>query len=125
MEIFQLLDYIDRLEKDAKGSLVAILILGIILKNENTWGYQIKLKLLEITNNNIQINDSTLYTILRSMENQYELVNSHKIDRKRTYQLTKHGKLKFQEIIQFWNDLFLSGLSYFRNLNLDLPETEV
>ena len=62
------LNLIDRLDKDAKGSLVFILILAIIHKEQNTWGFQIKKKLQLVLIADLEINDSTLYTTLRILE---------------------------------------------------------
>lgn len=116
------MNLIDRLEKDAKGSLTTILILAIIHKHENTWGYQIKQILSEITKIENPINDSTLYTTLRNLENNYKLIKSEFSDRRRTYKLSDSGEVEINNIYSYWTQLILNSIEYFNNAQIPLPK---
>ena len=109
--------YITRLEKDAKGSLTAILILAIINQDKMTWGYKIKKKLAEITNKNIEVNYSTLYTILRNFEVKYSLVESEMEDKRRHYSITTKGRQILSEMGEFWDNLLDVSRVAFKNLD--------
>ncbi|NHJ01891.1 MAG: PadR family transcriptional regulator [Candidatus Heimdallarchaeota archaeon] len=108
--------YLTRLEKDAKGSLTAILILTIINHDEMTWGYKIKKKLSEITNRDIEVNYSTLYTILRNFEEKYFLVDSKMEDKRRYYSITNKGRQILSEMSDFWDNLIDTSRVAFKNL---------
>lgn len=116
------LNLIDRLEKDAKGSLVFILILAIIHKEQNTWGYQIKKKIQLVMNTDQEINDSTLYTTLRNLEKNYGFVTSEFIDKRRMYKLSEYGKEHIYDIYDYWMNLLSQSVMSFKILNLDIPE---
>lgn len=109
--------YLTRLEKDAKGSLTAILILMIIKYDEKTWGYNIRKKLARITNKSIEINYSSLYTILRNFEEKYFLVESIMEDKRRYYSMTPKGNKELLEIRDFWKDLIETGNVAFKHLD--------
>lgn len=112
------LNLIDRLDKDAKGSLVFILILAIIDKKDNPWGYQIKKELQIIMNTDQAISDSTLYTTLRNLENNYKFVISEIIDKRRIYKLSEFGKSHIQSIYDYWINLLELSKSSLKNLNI-------
>ena len=118
----QTLNLIDRLEKDAKGSLVFILILAIIHTEGETWGYQIKKKLQVIMNSNQEINDSTLYTTLRNLEKNYGFVDSEFINKRRMYKLTMYGKDHINDIYEYWIKLLKQSLFSFKSLGLEIPK---
>lgn len=116
------LNLIDRLEKDAKGSLVFILILAIIHTDQNTWGYQIKKKLQLIMNSDQEISDSTLYTTLRNLEKNYGFVTSEFIEKRRIYKLSEYGKEHINVIYDYWIKLLQQSAMSFKLLGLNLPE---
>lgn len=116
------LNLIDRLDKDAKGSLVFILILAIIHKEQNTWGYQIKKKLQLVLNADQEINDSTLYTTLRNLEKNYGFVTSEFIEKRRIYKLSEYGKDHIYDIYDYWMKLLSQSILSFKILDLELPE---
>lgn len=107
---------IDRLEKDVKGSLTTILILGIIRMEGRTWGYQIKKKLKEVTKNDSYIKDSSLYTILRNLETHYKLVVSEMEERRRYYSLTDRGVQQINQAFTYWLNLVRSSSQAFEEL---------
>lgn len=107
---------IDRLEKDVKGSLTTILILGIIRMEGRTWGYQIKKILKELTKNDTSIKDSSLYTILRNLENHYKLVVSEMEERRRYYSLSDRGVQEINQTFTYWLNLVRSSLQTFEEL---------
>lgn len=107
---------IDRLEKDVKGSLTTILILGIIRMEGRTWGYQIKKKLKELTKSETSIKDSSLYTILRNLETHYMLVVSEMEERRRYYSLTDRGVQEINQTFTYWLNLVRSSLQTFEEL---------
>ncbi|MHA2226429.1 MAG: PadR family transcriptional regulator [Candidatus Hodarchaeales archaeon] len=108
----------DRIEKDAKGSLNAILILGIIRMKGNTWGYQIKKILKELTGGRYQIKDSSLYTILSNLEDKYRLISSTKESKLRYYSLTNLGVEEIKRACIYWQDLMKISDDVFEKIGL-------
>jgi DNA-binding PadR family transcriptional regulator len=106
----------DRIEKDAKGSLIALLILGIIQMEKKTWGYQIKKKLKEITVDTFRIKDSSLYTILNNLQEKYNLIQSNKDGKLRYYTITKHGSEEIKRGYIYWQRLVKIGNEAFETL---------
>lgn len=96
---------VKRLMKDVKGSLTTLFILGIIQKFEKSWGYQIKKELRSISGSEEDINDSSLYTVLRKLEQEYNILESTMVKRRRFYSLTDEGKKDFDNAINFWLQL--------------------
>jgi DNA-binding PadR family transcriptional regulator len=117
------LNLIGRLEKDAKGSFVFILILAIIHTEQNTWGYQIKKKLQMIMNSEQEINDSTLYTTLRNLEKNYGYVTSEFVDKRRIYHLSEFGKEHIAEIYTYWMKFLEQSILIFEMLGIEIPKT--
>ena len=109
----------ERLEKDARGALTAILILSIIQKEEKIWGYQIKKELKEITNATSHIKDSSLYTVLRNLEKNYKLLSSEMKERRRYYSLTKLGRQEIAHAFEYWLGLVQTSISAFEKLRID------
>ena len=109
---------LDRLEKHVKGSLNAVLILGIIKKEKRAYGWQIKKKLKEITKADTYIKDSSLYTILRNLENNHKLVTSEIYDQRRYYSVTELGKEEILRACHYWLDLFHVSKEAFEKLDL-------
>ena len=100
MILEKILSLSSRIEKEMNGALTTTLILYFIGTSKKVYGYQIKknLKLL----NNLDIQSSTLYTILRKLENNHKLVESEKPDIRRFYKLTDTGKEELQSLIDIW-----------------------
>ena len=109
----------ERLEKDARGALTAILILSIIQKEEKIWGYQIKKELKEITNATSHIKDSSLYTVLRNLEKNYKLLSSEMKERRRYYSLTELGKQEITHAFEYWFSLIQTSMRAFEKLRID------
>jgi len=109
----------DRLEKNVKGTLTAILILGIIRKEKRTYGWQIKKKLKDVTKADSYIKDSSLYTILRSLENNHGLVTSEMNNRRRYYSLTELGQEEIPRAYHYWIDLILVSKEAFEKLDFE------
>jgi DNA-binding PadR family transcriptional regulator len=115
------LSLLNRLEKEIKGSLITLLILVIIMKNEKIWGYQIKLTLKKLTGSNIQ--NSTLYTILRNLEKNYDLLTSEMIERRRYYTLSTKGIKETYKAINYWFTMMNSSLELFNELKVIIPKS--
>jgi len=115
--------YLTRLEKDAKGSLTAILILMIIKHDKQTWGYNIRKKLAAITDKTIEVNYSSLYTILRNFEEKYSLIESKIEDKRRYYSITSKGNKELVEISNFWKNLIDTANAAFKQLDNLVQET--
>ena len=109
---------IDRLDKDVKGSLTFILIILIIKTEKRTWGYQIKKKLQILTQSDSAISDSTLYTVLRNLENNYWLIESEVEERRRYYSLTKLGITETDRVAKYWQNLLLTSVELFQKLDV-------
>jgi DNA-binding PadR family transcriptional regulator len=118
---FPFLSFFDRLDKDVKGSLTVILILGIIKREEITWGYQIKKELQRISNSEERIKDSSLYTILNSLEKQYGLLVSKSQDRRRYYSLSQIGKDNLSDIFTYWINFVLKSLQSLNEIGISVP----
>lgn len=106
----------DRIQKDAKGSLGAILILSIIKMEKKTWGYQIKKTLGNLTVGKFQIKDSSLYTILNNLEKKYRLIQSTKERKLRFYSLTELGFEELERVQNYWQELIAIGNEAFKNM---------
>ena len=106
----------DRIEKDAKGALSAILILSIIKMEGRTWGYHIKKQLSFLTAGKFQIKDSSLYTILNNLEEKYKLIQSIKEKKLRYYSLTELGFEELQLSHDYWQELVAIGNSVFKKM---------
>ena len=101
----EILDIIDRFEKELKGALTTLIILLIIQKEKEIYGYKIKKLLKEITVSEKMITDSTLYTSLRSLESKYKLIKSSTDDRRVYYSLTESGSINIDKLIKFWRSI--------------------
>ena len=101
----EILDIIDRFEKELKGALTTLIILLIIQKEKEIYGYKIKKLLKEITVSDKMITDSTLYTSLRSLESKYKLIKSSTDDRRVYYSLTDSGSINIDKLIKFWRSI--------------------
>lgn len=110
----------ERLEKDVRGYLTTLLILGIIKKQKRTWGYQIKQELKLITESSAYINDSSLYTILRNLESEKygQLVKSEMVKRRRYYVLSKKGETDLDSAVIQWLNLMEKSKTLFSDLEL-------
>ena len=95
----------DRFEKDQVGILLSILILQIIKREKRIWGYDIKQILTKITENKIEIKNSTVYTILKSFESKYALLESEMEERRRYYKLTEKGIKNLSLILNDWKKM--------------------
>ena len=107
---------IERLTKDVKGTLTTLIILGIIKKNDRIWGYQIKKELMNISGSKEEISDSSLYTVLRKLEQVYKVVKSTMEERRRYYSITKDGEEHYSKAIQYWYQLMELGKSELNKL---------
>lgn len=108
----------ERLEKDMKSGYITILILQIIKNEKQVWGYRIKQLLQQLTGNEIQ--NSSLYTILRNLESKYHVVTSEMIDRRRYYVLTPEGHKQSLKAVNFWSELLSESKTHFKKLNIPL-----
>jgi len=119
----QVLKLIDRLKKDAKGSLTTILILGAIKEGEgSSWGYGIKQHLRELTDSSSEIKDSSLYTILKSLEIKYNLIKSETREKRRYYALTELGEQDYRKACEFWYDLIRTSINALEILNFPIKK---
>ena len=112
-----MLSFTDRLNKEIKGSLNALLILLIIQKSKKTWGYHIKQTLKILMGESIQ--NSSLYTILRNLESNYGLLKSEMHERRRYYSLTDKGIQETQDAVQYWLNMHKKSLKIFKNFDIN------
>lgn len=96
-------DLVNRVVGDIESTLTTIMILNIILTKGKIWGYQLKQEMFQITGSEIQ--NSTLYTILRNLELKYAILESEMIDRRRYYWLTKPGIAVVHTLIIRWFEM--------------------
>lgn len=100
--------------RDALNSLTILLTLEVI-GHEPTWGYKIKKKVEEIMSQYIedyQFKISSLYTLLRRLEEKNGLIRSYykvnnedynqRNNSRRWYRLTEVGKIELQKIRRNW-----------------------
>ena len=92
----------DRFEKDQTGIILSILILLIIRNEKSIWGYDIKQHLLNLTEGKLEINNSTVYSILKTFETKYLILKSEMVERRRYYMLTEKGKKDLIIILNDW-----------------------
>lgn len=98
---------IERFDKDVKGSLTALLIIGIIVKHKRIWTYQIKKTLKTITNSEDNISNSSLYSLLGRLEKDYHLIYSEKDKevQRRFYMATEKCETEFNRVKAYWIEL--------------------
>jgi DNA-binding PadR family transcriptional regulator len=96
-------DLVTRVIGEVDSILTTIIIINIILDKGKIWGYQLKQEIRLITGSEIQ--NSTLYTILRNLELKYAILESEMIDRRRFYWLTKPGIVVANSLIIQWFDM--------------------
>ncbi len=114
----QEIPFLMRLEKEVKGMLTTLLILGIIKKEKRIWGYKIKKNLKQLTQADSYISDSSLYTTLRSLEKKYGLLSSKMEERRRYYFLTDLGSQITDQAFTYWLRLVQEGNFAIEKLNL-------
>lgn len=100
---------ISRFDKEIKGSLITLLILLIIKQNNKTYGYEIKKFLKELIPMDEFLPDSSLYTILRSLQNRYELIESEQGETKVYYSITPKGEEELNLSIDYWNKIQITA----------------
>lgn len=113
---------INRFEKEVKGALSTLLVLKVIKMEKRTYGYRIKKNISEITNSEIQMTDSSLYTILKTLERRYKLIKSMKNEFRVYYSLTTIGQETLTRLMDYWN--FLFELSHKTFLKIDGQATK-
>ena len=113
----QEIPFLMRLEKEVKGLLTTLLILGIIKKEKRIWGYKIKKNLKQLTQADSYISDSSLYTTLRSLEKKYGLLSSKMEERRRYYFLTDLGSQITDQAFTYWLKLVQEGNLAIKKLN--------
>lgn len=113
----QEIPFLMRLEKEVKGMLTTLLILGIIKKEKRIWGYKIKKNLKQLTQADSYISDSSLYTTLRSLEKKYGLLSSKMEERRRYYFLTDLGSQITDQAFTYWLKLVQEGNLAIKKLN--------
>lgn len=113
----QEIPFLMRLEKEVKGMLTTLLILGIIKKEKRIWGYKIKKNLKQLIQADSYISDSSLYTTLRSLEKKYGLLSSKMEERRRYYFLTDLGSQITDQAFTYWLKLVQEGNFAIKKLN--------
>jgi len=95
---------VERFDKDVKGALNALLIIGIIVKEKRVWSYQIKKALKNIYQDDDIISNSSLYSLLGRLENDYKIITSEKdeYDQRRYFKATDRCKEEFEESKRYW-----------------------
>ena len=114
------MDYniLSRLEKDVKGALTTILVLGIIISTGRVWSFQIKKHLAKLYNKPNPIKNSSLYTLLGTLENKYKLIQSEWDEevQRRYFKPTQRGKDEFKRIKEYWDELMQLSMKAFLKL---------
>jgi DNA-binding PadR family transcriptional regulator len=118
---------INRYEKDVKGALTTLLILGILIKEKKVWSYQIKKKLMEITNSADKISNSSLYSLLGRLENNYGLISSKKDEevQRRFFFPTEACFSEFKKLKDYWFKIMSDSEFAIKNLDLLDSNNEV
>ena len=98
---------IGRFNKDVDGFFTTLIILGIIIKEERVWSYQIKNLFKKIKSNSEEIPTSTFYSNLNKLEADYGLIYSEKDEsvQRRYYLPTKLGKQEFSNLKNYWLEM--------------------
>ena len=96
-------ELVGRFDKEIKGSLNVLLVLKIIEKNTRSYGYQIKKSVEIITGSTMKLNDSSLYTLLRSLESRYKVIQSEEDYPRVYYRLTPKGKEALSQLESYWD----------------------
>ena len=115
-----------RFEKDVKGALTTLLVIGIIIKEKRIWSYQIKKKLKNITKSEEKINNSSLYTLLGRLENDYGFIRSKKDDevQRRYYYPTEICESEYNQLKKYWFQIMEKSKNAISNLEM-LMEKEI
>lgn len=96
-----------RIEKDTNGILLTFAILLILQSYDEIWGYDLKRKLEQIFNGKLELHNSTIYTILKSLETKYGILKSEMRERRRYYSLNKGVEDTMRDLTVFFK-MFLS-----------------
>lgn len=91
------------MKSQLKKGVIEIFVLAIIAK-ENSYGY----KIVSDLSSYIDISESTLYPILRRLENQDKLKTYNELFQGRNrkyYEITKKGKKQIQLFLKEWEDI--------------------
>lgn len=100
-----------------EGGITSLIILHTIHTHDNAWGYMIKQECEKIMKHT-KLSDSTLYTTLRNLENNYALVTSTMNERRREYNLSKTGRAVIDDIYDYWIRFTISSLDYIKELKI-------
>ena len=117
---------LDRFDKDVKGALTTLLIIGIIIEGKRVWTYQIKKRFRELSHDGSTIPDSTLYSTLNKLENDYGILiseNDPEVQR-RFFFISEEGKREFFRIKSFWFNIFHSSEKILNGLRFDFEESK-
>ena len=112
-------ELVGRFDKEIKGSLNVLLVLKIIDKKEHTYGYEIKKTIEKITFSEIKLTDSTLYTLLRSLELKYQVIQSEDDYPLVYYRLTDKGRQILSQLEMYWKSITEIATIALSNLESD------
>lgn len=91
------------MDKQLKRGMLDTCVLCVLLK-EDSYGYQI----IKDVSSAIDISESTLYPILKRLEND-NCVNSYSVEHnsrlRKYYSITDRGKDKIQEFLKNWQEV--------------------
>jgi PadR family transcriptional regulator PadR len=105
---------LDQLEKDNNGAITTIFILTIIFYKKRTWGYEIKKTLKEIMNSKKSIEDSTLYTKLKELENDELIISERELESPRKYyEISPKGEKIVSKAIKLWFRIVKNNIEAF------------
>jgi PadR family transcriptional regulator PadR len=108
---------LDQLEKDNNGAITTIFILTIIFYKKRTWGYEIKKTLKEIMNSKKSIEDSTLYTKLKELENDELIISERELESPRKYyEISPKGEKIVSKAIKLWFRIVKNNIEAFSKL---------
>jgi PadR family transcriptional regulator PadR len=102
--------YLTKLDKEIKSGLISLLVLIVLdSKEAPSYGYMIIKRLKELSGENLNFQEGTIYPVLRSLQNQGLLKSFWKESQngppRRYYELTRLGRNAAMKGLELWRDL--------------------
>lgn len=110
------------LSSEILGGQIDTLVLYILNKGDS-YGLDICNQLRELLQQRVELKETTLYSCYKRLESK-DLITSYWGDetngaRRKYYTITVHGKVKLQENVRTWKDLFEMLLSIYSTIKED------
>jgi PadR family transcriptional regulator PadR len=108
--------FLNRLSKSIGAGAFSLLILSAVKRRGKTYGYEIMKSINNVSKGKIEMNESTLYPLLRSLDEQGLLTSSWEQSQagppRRCYAITKEGDEALKRGIETWRtmDCLMKGM---------------